>query len=98
MSHQSCAAANTRYKNKTQVEWGIDLATEHERFLAEETFKHPVIVYNYPKVNCRDMMDHALLLTAQLSVGGSLVPPGCHLSALQIIVLVSVQVCNLKDA
>ncbi len=35
---------------KTQVEWGIDLATEHERFLAEETFKHPVIVYNYPKV------------------------------------------------
>ena len=31
------------------VEWGIDLATEHERFLAEEIFKRPVIVYNYPK-------------------------------------------------
>ncbi len=32
-----------------QVSWGIDLATEHERFLAEEMFKQPVIVYNYPK-------------------------------------------------
>ena len=31
------------------VEWGIDLATEHERYLAEEVFKKPVIVYNYPK-------------------------------------------------
>lgn len=32
-----------------QVSWGIDLATEHERFLSEEVFKQPVIVYNYPK-------------------------------------------------
>lgn len=31
------------------VEWGIDLATEHERYLAEEVYKKPVIVYNYPK-------------------------------------------------
>jgi hypothetical protein len=31
------------------VHWGIDLATEHERYLAEEVFKQPVIVYNYPK-------------------------------------------------
>ena len=31
------------------VEWGIDLATEHERYLAEEIYKKPVIVYNYPK-------------------------------------------------
>ena len=31
------------------VSWGIDLATEHERWLAEEHFKKPVIVYNYPK-------------------------------------------------
>ncbi|KAL6755559.1 hypothetical protein V8C86DRAFT_207122 [Haematococcus lacustris] len=31
------------------VSWGIDLATEHERWLAEEHFKQPVIVYNYPK-------------------------------------------------
>jgi len=31
------------------VEWGIDLATEHERFLAEHVYKKPVIVYDYPK-------------------------------------------------
>jgi asparaginyl-tRNA synthetase len=31
------------------VEWGIDLQTEHERFLCEEKFKRPVFVYDYPK-------------------------------------------------
>ncbi|MEF1305890.1 asparagine--tRNA ligase, partial [Vibrio owensii] len=31
------------------VEWGIDMSSEHERFLAEEHFKAPVIVKNYPK-------------------------------------------------
>ncbi|CAK0787728.1 hypothetical protein CVIRNUC_010950 [Coccomyxa viridis] len=31
------------------VEWGIDLASEHERYLTEEIFKRPTIVYNYPK-------------------------------------------------
>ena len=29
--------------------WGLELQTEHERFLAEEVYKKPVIVYNYPK-------------------------------------------------
>ena len=31
------------------VEWGLDLQSEHERYLAEELFKKPVIVTNYPK-------------------------------------------------
>jgi len=31
-----------------EVSWGIDLGSEHERYLAEEVFKGPVIVYNYP--------------------------------------------------
>ncbi|CAH2064848.1 unnamed protein product [Thlaspi arvense] len=31
------------------VEWGIDLASEHERYLTEVMFKKPLIVYNYPK-------------------------------------------------
>ena len=30
-------------------EYGVDLQTEHERFLAEEHFKRPVIVRDYPK-------------------------------------------------
>jgi asparaginyl-tRNA synthetase len=31
------------------VEWGIDLQSEHERYLVEKEFKKPVIVRNYPK-------------------------------------------------
>jgi asparaginyl-tRNA synthetase len=31
------------------VEWGQNLQSEHERFLAEEHFKSPVTVFNYPK-------------------------------------------------
>lgn len=31
------------------VEWGCDLQSEHERYLAEELVKRPVIVKNYPK-------------------------------------------------
>lgn len=31
------------------VEWGIDMSSEHERYLAEEHFKSPVVVKNYPK-------------------------------------------------
>ena len=31
------------------VAWGIDLQSEHERYLTEEVYKQPVIVYNYPK-------------------------------------------------
>ena len=30
------------------VEWGVDLQSEHERYLAEQLFKKPVIVTNYP--------------------------------------------------
>jgi asparaginyl-tRNA synthetase len=31
------------------VEWGVDLQSEHERFLTEQKFKTPVILYDYPK-------------------------------------------------
>lgn len=31
------------------VEWGIDLQTEHERYLTEKIFKKPVFVTDYPK-------------------------------------------------
>ena len=30
-------------------EWGKDLQSEHERFLTEQHFKRPVIVFDYPK-------------------------------------------------
>lgn len=31
------------------VFWGVDMASEHERYLAEEHFQSPVVVKNYPK-------------------------------------------------
>jgi asparaginyl-tRNA synthetase len=31
------------------VSWGIDLQSEHERYLTEKKFKKPVIVFDYPK-------------------------------------------------
>jgi asparaginyl-tRNA synthetase len=31
------------------VEWGMDLQTEHERYLSEEIYKRPVFVTDYPK-------------------------------------------------
>ena len=31
------------------VEWGIDMASEHERFLSETHFKAPVVVTDYPR-------------------------------------------------
>lgn len=31
------------------VYWGVDLASEHERYLVEEHFKKPVILTDYPK-------------------------------------------------
>jgi asparaginyl-tRNA synthetase len=40
------------YKKKKfqyEVKWGVDLQSEHERYLVEKHFKKPVIVSNYPK-------------------------------------------------
>lgn len=31
------------------VEWGIDLQSEHERYLTEQVYKKPVFLKNYPK-------------------------------------------------
>ena len=31
------------------VKWGVDLQTEHERYLTEQVFKRPVFVTDYPK-------------------------------------------------
>ena len=31
------------------MEWGVDLQSEHERWLVEKKFKKPVIVVDYPK-------------------------------------------------
>ncbi|MCL1821214.1 MAG: asparagine--tRNA ligase [Prolixibacteraceae bacterium] len=43
---------SNHYKKKKfqfPVEWGIDLQSEHERYLVEKHFEKPVILVNYPK-------------------------------------------------
>ena len=37
------------HKFEYPVEWGIDLQTEHERYLTEQHFKKPTFVTDYPK-------------------------------------------------
>jgi len=44
--------SNHNKKKKFQYlvdKWGVDLQSEHERYLVEKHFKKPVILYNYPK-------------------------------------------------
>lgn len=40
---------NSGKKFDYPVKWGVDLQTEHERYLTEEHFKRPVFVTDYPK-------------------------------------------------
>jgi len=43
------ALNNASKKFEYPVSWGVDLQSEHERYLAEELCKKPVILMNYPK-------------------------------------------------
>ena len=40
---------NCGKKFQNPVSWGVDLNSEHERYLAEEHFNGPVVLQNYPK-------------------------------------------------
>ena len=42
-------AAKAGHSFEFPVYWGVDLASEHERYLVEEHFKRPVIMIDYPK-------------------------------------------------
>lgn len=39
----------SKHTFEEKVVWGMDLGTEHERYLAEQIFKRPVFVTDYPK-------------------------------------------------
>ena len=39
----------SKRKFEFPVEWGLDLQTEHERYLAEELINGPLVIMNYPK-------------------------------------------------
>jgi asparaginyl-tRNA synthetase len=51
MDYGEAIAVLERAKEKFEfpVKWGIDLQSEHERYLTEKHVKKPVIVMNYPK-------------------------------------------------
>jgi len=40
---------NAKEKFEYPVKWGVDLQSEHERYLAEKHVKGPLILMNYPK-------------------------------------------------
>jgi asparaginyl-tRNA synthetase len=40
---------NSKHKFEYPVKWGVDLQSEHERFLAEKHVGGPVVLMNYPK-------------------------------------------------
>ena len=40
---------NSNQNFEYKVEWGIDLQTEHERYLTDKVFKKPVFVTDYPE-------------------------------------------------
>jgi asparaginyl-tRNA synthetase len=42
-------AESSGHKFEYPVKWGIDIQTEHEKYLAEQIFKGPVFVTDYPK-------------------------------------------------
>ena len=39
---------NKKKKFKYPIEWGVDLQSEHEKFLVEKHFKKPVVIVDYP--------------------------------------------------
>lgn len=47
--NQLQAASRKGHSFEYEVKWGIDLQSEHERYLTEVIAKRPVIVMNYPK-------------------------------------------------
>ncbi|MCR5692430.1 MAG: asparagine--tRNA ligase [Bacilli bacterium] len=45
---QKAVAEGHKFANN-KIEWGMDLQSEHERYLTEEIVGGPVFLYNYPK-------------------------------------------------
>ena len=41
--------ADKKHKFDLPVFWGVDLASEHERYLTDHVYNGPIILYNYPK-------------------------------------------------
>ena len=51
ISYTEAIAELEKHSDKFEFKpyWGCDIATEHEKFLTEQIYKCPVMVFNYPK-------------------------------------------------
>ncbi len=51
ISYTEAIEALEKHESKFEYKpfWGCDIQTEHERYLTEQIYKCPVMVYNYPK-------------------------------------------------
>ncbi|MDD4103649.1 MAG: asparagine--tRNA ligase, partial [Bacilli bacterium] len=45
---QKAVKEGQKFEN-SKIEWGMDLQSEHERYLTEQVFKGPLFLINYPK-------------------------------------------------
>lgn len=65
---------NADQEFENQVEWGIDLQTEHERYLSEKVYQNPVFITDYPKdikaFYMRENEDHKTVAAVDLLVPG----------------------------
>ncbi len=65
-------AADQEFENK--VEWGIDIQTEHERYLSEKVYQKPVFITDYPRdikaFYMRENEDHKTVAAVDLLVPG----------------------------
>jgi asparaginyl-tRNA synthetase len=59
------------------VEWGLDMQSEHERYLTEEHFKQPLVVINYPK--------EIKAFYMRLNDAGTDGAPGGHVAAMDVL-------------
>ena len=65
---------NADQEFENPVEWGIDLQTEHERYLSEKVYQKPVFITDYPKdikaFYMRENEDHKTVAAVDLLVPG----------------------------
>jgi len=85
---------NKKAEKKDPLRWGIDLRSEHERYLSETVFKKPVIVTDYPasfkafymKLNDEDVDVELLKKLTPGSSKGAALPDGKTVRAMDILV------------
>lgn len=91
-----------KYKFKTTPVWGIDLDSEHERYITERIIQGPTFVYNYPKeikafyMKLNDDKKTVMGTDCLLPFIGEIVGGSVREERLDIL-LQQLKACNLKE-